>query len=255
MLALVAGAAACDTASPGVLPSPGSAPAPGAEPAPWDVRTGVEQVTVTGAEPGQPLTLYGSGNRRLLTLRADDAGQAHFAYLPSEHMTLESGPDLDYGQLDTPSGTSVAPGRYLVVDDSAEPRLASDVVRVPGRDDVPGTDLYDGQELVGARLDLLGTPAPGTAPEDGFQYLEMRDGVRLSAMVRFPDQGVYGPGPTRRSSSTPATRRPTPTPRSRAPGWPGPSATPPCRSTCGAPGARVGCSTSSAPPRWPTATT
>ena len=23
----------------------------------------------------------------------------------------------------------------------------------------------------------------------------MRDGVRLSAMVRFPDQGLYGPGP------------------------------------------------------------
>jgi hypothetical protein len=196
VLALVAGAAACDTASPGGASEPGfGALRRGAEPAPWDVRTGVEQVTVTGAEPGQPLTLYGSGNRRLLTLRADDAGQAHFAYLPPEHMTLESGPDLDYGQLDTPSGTSVAPGRYLVVDDSAEPRLASDVVRVPGRDDVPGTDLYDGQELVGARLDLLGTPAPGTAPEDGFQYLEMRDGVRLSAMVRFPDQGVYGPGP------------------------------------------------------------
>src|SRR5690606_10512095 len=47
----------------------------------------------------------------------------------------------------------------------------------------------------GARLDVLGNVAPGSSLEDGFQYLEMRDGVKLSAMVRFPDEALYGPGP------------------------------------------------------------
>jgi predicted acyl esterase len=167
----------------------------GTSPAPWDVRPGVEQITVTGAEPGQPITLYGTGHRKLLTLLADDAGQAHFGYLPGEHATLQSGPDLDYGDLDVPSGTTVGPGRYLLVDESASPRLASTVTRVPDRDDVPDVELYERQDLVGARLDLVGNPAPGSSVEEGFQYLEMRDGVRLSAMIRFPDASVYGDGP------------------------------------------------------------
>ena len=89
------------------------------------MRAGVEQITVTGAEPGQPVTLYGTGDRKLVTLLADDEGQAHFGYLPGEHATLQSGPDLDYGDLDIPSGTTVRPGRYLLVDESASPRLAS----------------------------------------------------------------------------------------------------------------------------------
>jgi uncharacterized protein len=167
----------------------------GSEPAPWDVRAGVEQITVTGAEPGEPLTLYGTGQRKLITLEADEAGQAHFAYVPGEYAQVASGPDLDYSQLDVPDGSTVAPGRYVVVDESGDPRLATHVITVPGRDDVPDTDLYDRQELSASHLDVRGDPAPGTAAEDGYQYLEMRDGVRLSAMVRFPDQGLYGPGP------------------------------------------------------------
>jgi predicted acyl esterase len=161
----------------------------------WEVRTGVEQVTVTGATPGQPLSLYGSRGRRLLTLRADALGQAHFAYVPPEHVALDSGPALDFTQLDVVGGGTVTPGRYVVVDDSASPRLASAVVTVPGRDDHPDPTLYEGQTLSGARLDVLGNVVPGSSLEEGFQYLEMRDGVRLSAMVRFPDESLYGPGP------------------------------------------------------------
>lgn len=168
---------------------------PGTDPAPWTVVPGVEQVTVTGADPGQPLTLYGTGGHRLLTLLADEEGQAHFAYLPPEHTTLQSGPGLDLAGLDVVAGTVVEPGRYAVVDDSAEPRLASQVVTVTARDDVPDPSLYERQQLTGARLDILGNLKPGASLEDGFQYLEMRDGVLLSAMVRFPDDGVYGPGP------------------------------------------------------------
>src|SRR5262245_66494278 len=94
------------------------------EPAPWDVRAGVEQITVTGAEPGEPLTLYGSGQHKLITLEADEAGQAHFAYVPGEYAQVASGPDLDYSQLDVPNGSSVAPGRSRVVDRGGERAVA-----------------------------------------------------------------------------------------------------------------------------------
>jgi uncharacterized protein len=167
----------------------------GTEAADWQVRTGVEQITVTGAEPGQPLTLYGRRGRALLTMIADDEGQAQFAYLPAEHTVVQSGPALDYSELDVVGGSVVEPGRYVVVDDSASPRLASRVVTVPARDDHPDVALYERQTLTGARLDVLGNVVPGSSLEDGFQYLEMRDGVLLSAMVRFPDQSLYGPGP------------------------------------------------------------
>jgi predicted acyl esterase len=164
--------------------------------APWDVRPGVEQITVTGADPGQPLTLYGQGGRKLLTLRADDPGQAHFAYLPAEHREAQSGPDLDYAALgDLAGGGVVEPGRYVIRDDSAEPALATGTITVPGRDDVPDPALYDRQRLTATELDILGNVAPGSAPDAGFQYLEMRDGVRLSAMVRLPDPALYGDGP------------------------------------------------------------
>ena len=168
----------------------------GADEAPWAVRAGVEQITVTGAEPGEPLTLYGRRGHRLLTLRADDEGQAHFAYLPAEYREVQSGPDLDWADLGDPAAAGVVePGRYVIRDDEASPTLAAGVVTVPGRDDVPDTALYDRQALTAARLDVLGNPLPGSSLEEGFQYLEMRDGVRLSAMVRLPDPALYGDGP------------------------------------------------------------
>jgi predicted acyl esterase len=54
---------------------------------------------------------------------------------------------------------------------------------------------YEGQSLSGAVLDVFGAPTGGSTLEDGFNYIEMRDGVLLSAMVRFPDPLLYGPGP------------------------------------------------------------
>jgi uncharacterized protein len=168
----------------------------GADEAPWAVRAGVEQITVTGAEPGEPLTLYGRHGRRLLTLRADNEGQAHFAYLPAEYREVQSGPDLDWTDLGDPAAAGVVePGPYVIRDDEASPQLTTGVVTVPGRDDVPDTALYDRQALTAARLDVLGDPLPGSSLEEGFQYLEMRDGVRLSAMVRLPDPALYGDGP------------------------------------------------------------
>ena len=137
-----------------------------------------------------------AGGNRLLTLTADDKGQAQFAYLPKRHETSGSGADFDYAVLgDLSRGGVVEKGTYVVRADDTSPKLASGRVRVLGRDDVPGDSLYDGQTLTGAKLDVLGNPKPGTSREDGYQYLEMRDGVKLSAMVRFPDSGIYGDGP------------------------------------------------------------
>lgn len=227
----------------------------GTEDAPWDVRVGVEQITITDARPGQPLTLYGPRARERLTLLADDAGQAHVAYLPPEPATVQSGPTLDMGALDAVHGTTVEPGRYAVVDESATPRLATEVLTVPDRDDVPDQGLYDRQSLAGVELDVLGNVKPGSAIDDGFQYVEMRDGVLLSANVRFPDTTSTDRRPGPRSSSTRGTAPPTRRARRRACASPAPSATPRCRSTCAAPGARAACSTCSTPRRWPTATT
>ena len=197
---LAVGLAACRPPWPG--PGPGghddrgfTGLLRGTEPAPWEVRPGVEQITVTGAAPGEPLTLYGPGRDKLVTLLADEDGQAHFAYVPGDHATLQSGADLDIAGLDVVGGGVVEPGRYAIVDDTARPRVASEVVTVAGRDDLPSEALYEGQQLTGARLDILGNVVPGSSLEDGFQYLEMRDGVELSAMVRFPDEAVHGPAP------------------------------------------------------------
>ncbi|MEZ5206172.1 MAG: hypothetical protein R2690_04125 [Acidimicrobiales bacterium] len=46
---------------------------------------------MTDAEPGARLTLVGEAGDDLLTLSADERGQVVFAYVPAEHMTLETG--------------------------------------------------------------------------------------------------------------------------------------------------------------------
>ena len=158
----------------------------------WGVQPGVEQVTVTGAHPSQPLTLYRDGHKRL-TYRADAFGQANFAYLPAKHTVLQAGPDAEIPEVR--GGGVVEPGRYVIRDDSAHPPLTTASFRVLGRDDVPDQSLYARQHFDGARLDVLGKVLPGSSLEDGFHYLEMRDGVTLSAMVRFPDPSLYGNGP------------------------------------------------------------
>ena len=196
VLALAAATACNEPGSGGVQPDGLERVLRGTEPASWDVRPGVEAITVTGAEPGQALTLYGRRGRRLLTLLADEEGQAQFSYLPARHVTVPSGAELDYADLgDLSEGRVVEPGTYVVRDDTAEPRLATSRIHVLGRDDTPEESLYDGQQLRGVELDIASNPKPGTSVEDGFQYIETRDGVLLSAMVRFPDSALYGPPP------------------------------------------------------------
>lgn len=161
----------------------------GATTADWELRPGVELVTVKGADPNQPLSLYAGSGQPLVTMLADEAGRAHFSYIPDEAMELTTD---DVGLVD---GHALRPGEYIIRDDTTDPPLTSEPFTVLDRDDVPDETLYERQELTGVDLGVMGEPVEGMELTDGFQYLEMRDGVTLSAMVRFPDRGLYGDGP------------------------------------------------------------
>ena len=59
-------------------------------PADFLVTPGVETATVTGVAAGDPMTLYSPDDEKLITVLADDLGQAHFAYVPDEHLVVDS---------------------------------------------------------------------------------------------------------------------------------------------------------------------
>ena len=158
VLLAVFGAACADDGDDG---ADGARPAgaEGAETASWDLSGGVETLTVTGADPGEHLTLVGDGEP-LLTLIADEHGQAHFAYLPADHVTIESGPEADLPEV--AGGRAVPAGTYEVVSSEVDPPLTSGPVEVLGRDDHPDESLYEAQELPIARLDVLGGSIDGS---------------------------------------------------------------------------------------------
>lgn len=148
------------------------------------VHPGVELVTVTGARAGQALSLLDADDTLLLTLLADDRGQAHFAYIPSEPTTLQSGVTFTITE-----GTTLEAGAdYIIRDEAGATSPRFDVL---GVEDVPEVELYERQTLRGVEVELLSGEQP--IVEDGFQYIEVRDGVKLSAMVRFPDADLYPP--------------------------------------------------------------
>ena len=168
----------------------GSIPIESAE---FTVLSGVETATVINAEPGVPLTLYNAEGEQLITIVSDDQGQAHFAYVPAEYAVIESG---DAARLPLVDGNTLAPGAgYMIADESGSTHFQSDAFDVLAVDDIPDTSLYDGQVFTGVTTAVLGGLAPNENAADGLQYIEMRDGTTLSAMVRFPDPNVYGPGP------------------------------------------------------------
>lgn len=169
-------------------PDAGEAPDMG-PPAPFQVRPGVEVVTVTGVEAGAPMTLLDADGAQRVTIIADAYGQAHFAYLPTEHLVFESG---EGSAIPVDDGTTVAPGTYSMrnedTGDVVGPFEVLDVL------DPPEDSFFEGRSaLAGFVVPLLGEPQQ--APIEGFTYLTMRDGVQLSAMVRFPDPLLYGQGP------------------------------------------------------------
>lgn len=159
----------------------------------FTVQPGVEVVMVTGATPGARLTLVDKGNDKLLTLKADPQGQAVWSYIPTNWMEID--PTQGAAPPTTDGRTLKKGDGFTVRDESASPNQVSDPFTVMGRDDHPPTSLYDSQTVKGVPWRIVGGAPDGVNPRDGMQYLKMRDGVTLSAMVRYPDPTVYGPGP------------------------------------------------------------
>lgn len=161
----------------------------------FEVRPGVEVVSVTGATPGMALTLYDGDGEPRLTQLADELGQTHFAYVPDQYARIESQDEL---VAYVASGTPVRAGRgYTVRADEVDPVETTAPFRVWAVDEGIDEELYGSQVLTGMQtsaLDELTGERTGD-PEDGFQYIEMRDGTLLSVMVRFPDPLLYGEGP------------------------------------------------------------
>lgn len=155
------------------------------------VRPGVESVSVLNASPNTPLTLYDNLDNALVTLISDEFGQAHFSYIPAEHEILDPN-NFEVVSLENGSVLESGDGFYIQ-DDTRQERPWSGTFRVLGLNDIPDDQLYAEQELVGIHHSPLTGPADDT--DIGFQYITMRDGVSLSAMVRFPDPLLYGEGP------------------------------------------------------------
>ena len=132
---------------------------------------GTETITIIEVTPGTHLRIDDVKGDPLATMVADASGNAHLAFAPTEHRLLATMDDL-VGALAT--GTTVPPGDYTVTDLSTK---EVQPVRVLAVDDHPDLSLYD-QELA-----------------DGYGYLTVRDGIRLSVMVRPPNADMYGPGP------------------------------------------------------------
>jgi len=160
-------------------------------PADFTVRPGVETVTVFDAQPGAPLTLYSPTGDPLVTQLADEWGQTHFAYVPYEHLTLDPN---DFDGVSLENGTVLMPGDgYVIQDDTSDLPNWSGTFSIMAVDDLPSKTFYDQQTLLGVHY----SPLTGLAgdKEDGYQYIEVRDGVLLGAMIRFPDPLLYGDGP------------------------------------------------------------
>jgi predicted acyl esterase len=157
----------------------------------FTVVAGIETATVYDAPASAPLTLYDADGTELLTLIADAEGRAHFAYVPEAPVTIAA---EDAGRFPIARGTVLEPGDdYEIRVEDRDPPLRSGPFRVLSIDDPVPDGLYDAQELDGIHSSPL-TGDDGD-PEDGFQYVQTRDGTLLSVMVRFPDPLLYGDGP------------------------------------------------------------
>ena len=155
------------------------------------VRPGIESVSVLDAQANVPLTLYDDQDTPLVTLISDSDGQAHFAYIPEEHQQLNPA-NFETVSLENGSVLQAGDGYYIQDDTSAEQNW-SGRFRVLALDDLPEEEVYSSQFLQGIHYSPL-TGHDGDS-EEGFQYITMRDGVSLSAMIRLPDPLLYGDGP------------------------------------------------------------
>lgn len=173
-LVLALGAAACSSDDGGGGGDDEAAPEPVSleDAAPLDVglQGGVEYVMVSEAEPGTELGLVDADGVPVEVFFAPLGDKALTGTVDEEGL-------LAFGR--------VPPGEdYRVVTGEGEDLAASEPVAVLDREDHPEAAFFEGQELV-----------------EGINYIEMRDGTTLAAMVRFPsfprdDVPADGPYPT-----------------------------------------------------------
>jgi predicted acyl esterase len=122
----------------------------------FSVSPGVEQVTVTGAEPGITLQLVGTDGAVLRAAPADADGAALFRDVAADAVVRVRSDDAELG------------------------RAESGPVQVMSRDLTPPPEFYAAQQL----------------PADGLGYITTRDGTTLSASVWLPGPVEDGPYPT-----------------------------------------------------------
>ncbi len=167
--ALVLVAAACSS-DHGGEPAADAVAVADAMPLDVAVQAGVEYAIVSEAEPGTELGLVDAEGV---------PAEAWFAPLGNQELTgtVDAEGLLVFGRL--------APGRgYRVVSGTDDDLRVTAPFAVLDREDHPEQAFFDDQELV-----------------EGINYLEMRDGTTLAAMVRFPsfprdDVPDDGPYPT-----------------------------------------------------------
>ncbi len=164
----------------------------------FTVTPNVEHITITNAPPRIPLTLvHADSLERILTLYTDTHGQVVFQFIPFEYLVHDSAT----GIIPTDAGSVVKPGWYRVVSEGVPgepfdgPVAATPPFHVLAATDTPDPSFYDDQVLPSVPTAILGGLPPGYTDEDGYGYLTVRDGTRLSVNVRLPDAQLYGPGP------------------------------------------------------------
>ncbi len=122
-----------------------------------EVRPGPEQVTVQSATPGERLALF-HREEPVEVGTVDSEGALIFREVPpgAQYRVAEADPEGDDG------------------------RAASDEITVPAiENSTPDDSFYEGQQI-----------------EEGFGYIETRDGTTLSASVYLPGPPEEGPYPT-----------------------------------------------------------
>ena len=194
--------------------------------------------------PGQPLTLYGTRRPQAAHAAGRRRGPGPLR-LPAAPSTPPSSraPTSTTASSTWSGGTTVEPGRYAGASTTAPaPAGQRRSSPSPAATTCPTRRCTSGQELTGARLDVARQPragvvARGRLPVPG----DARRRAAVSAMVRFPDEALYGPGPVPDRDRVLGLRPVQPGHRGgRRPHRPGRSATPRCRSTCGARGCSGG---------------
>lgn len=201
LVACLLGTELVGSAPPAVAAGGGIVDLTGAVPATFTVTPGVEQLTITGGPSHAPLTLVDSATlERIVTLYTDNAGQLVVQYVPNNFLVFDP---QTQGVLPTEDGTTLRPGTYRIVSEGVPgqpfggPLQASDPVTVLATGDGKNPTLYANQTLKAVPTNLAAgsTVATGHTDEDGYSYLQVRDGVKLSVNVRLPDPNFYGPGP------------------------------------------------------------